>query len=235
MDNQFKNNIKSIGVIFYRFHNNKLQLLLCEKDSIYQDIGGNVTNQENLLKQLKFHIRNITNFKIDINTNSISNNQDFNNYIYNSKSQKIIYFIKANKYIANLNISDFGKYQVVNINTLIKRNIIWIDIDKFNNGDFKKYLISKNLVCDDLYFSNLYDFLNVLSNANIKRSLYDILTIKWIILNTNTILVHVIGRIQFQFYNNLFSDIYMLTDAFIINIDTEYKVKCTAYILNYFL
>jgi len=153
MDKYFKNNINSIGIIFYRFHNNKLELLLFEKDSIYQDLGGNVTSQENLLKQLKFHIRNITNFKIDININNINDNQDFNNYIYNSKSQKLLYFIKANKYIANLNNLDFGKYQVVNINTLVKRNIVWIDIDKFNNSGFKKYLISKNLVCDELYYN----------------------------------------------------------------------------------
>ena len=65
----------SVGVIFYKLDkNNKLKLLLYEKNSILEDIGGNNNNK---FEDIITHLLNKSNFKIDLN------NIIHNHIIYN--------------------------------------------------------------------------------------------------------------------------------------------------------
>jgi hypothetical protein len=140
----------SIGVIFYKLDkDNKLKLLLYERNSILEDIGGN--NNNNNLDDIINHLLNKSNFKIDLN------NIIHNHIIYNKNSNHKILLIKAPKNIANLTHLDFGKYEIYGINTLIKRTINWIDVDRF------KIFYNTNLIHPRIKSYNLLNIFDVIN------------------------------------------------------------------------
>ena len=138
----------SCGVIFYKLDkNNKLQILLVTRNSILEDIGGicdNIDIQELLL--------NKTNFKIDLTE------LEYNYEIINNKYNHKILLIKASPDIATLTCSDFSNYEISGINTLIKRSIDWISIDKF------KLYLNTNLISPRIKLYNLLSKFSIIES-----------------------------------------------------------------------
>ena len=140
--------MNSQGVIFYKLDkHNKLQLLLITKNSLLEDIGGT--------SQICEEISNKTNFKIDfINSTDFKYNYE----LVNTKNNHTIFLVRASPDIELLNNDDFGKYEVAGINTLIKRSIIWMSVDKF-----KSYLNS-NLINPRIKLYSLLSKFNIIQS-----------------------------------------------------------------------
>ena len=144
----------SIGIIFYKLDkkDNKIKILLYDKNSILEDIGG-ILIKNNEDNTAIYHLLNKTNFVIDL---SLENKLNYNYFAYNKKYSHKILLIKADDDIINLTSTDFSKYEISGLNTLIKRTINWIDIDKFKIY-FKNNLINPRIKLDYL----LYIFNNI--------------------------------------------------------------------------
>ena len=137
--------------MFYKLddNDNKLKILLYEKNSILEDIGGYINNI-NITDDIIYHLLNKSNFKIDIN--HIKHNHIIHNKIHEHK----ILLIKASTNIEKLTQQDFGKYEIYGINTLIKRTINWIDIDKF------KIFFNSNLIHSRIKTYNLLNIFDII-------------------------------------------------------------------------
>jgi len=164
---------KSCSVIFYKIANNKLYLLLIQKNNKYYDIGGIIKNND-YINSMKTYIQNKTNFIINLDNYDIN----INNLIYITSIRHLIQFIEADGYVSSLNKSDFSKYEIEGVNNIIKRDIVWINKDDLKI--FNKYnLVDKKLIEPEVLIkmNNLYHKQNINTTLNniklkIKKNLF---------------------------------------------------------------
>ena len=155
------------GVIFYKIVNNKIYLLLIKKNNKYYDIGGIVKNND-YIYSMKSSVLNKTNFLINLDDYNI----DDNNLLYIHKFNHMVQFIKADNNICNFSKEDFNNYEIEGVNTIIHRNIVWLDKDKLKI--FNKYnLVDKKLFLSEIfiklnYFYHNHNIINTLQKIKLK-------------------------------------------------------------------
>jgi hypothetical protein len=150
--------IHACGLVLYKFIDDKLELLLIDKNK-FEDIGGKVENIDN-------NIYDTVMREVEEETNGIIKGNDikkrllkaYNVYIPHAKY--IIYFIKANSDEEKLNEKDFGN---IENKDKIKRKILWIPFSILNKKNIMKYKISERIKS-----MKFFDKLNIIQKTGKK-------------------------------------------------------------------
>lgn len=105
-----------------------------------------------------------------------------------------------------------------------------------NGWNSSLYLFDHNCVvlCKDKHVGSAYDMLDAFSAEYVKKANYDQLRVKWLILNTTTLLINVFGRIQFVgSYGNV-SSVTQFTETFVLNLNpSNGLIKCTHHLMDW--
>jgi hypothetical protein len=114
------------GVIFYKFTNSTMKILLIDSDRFIEDIGGTAEVKDK-------DIYDCVAREVEEETNNVFKKQNVLNrikkssYIYLPKSKYVVYFIKSTKKEELLKVVNFGKKE---IHDNIERTIKWYDVKK---------------------------------------------------------------------------------------------------------
>lgn len=126
--------IINIGVILYKFINNKLHILLCKIDDKYDLIyytNNSIANSASVCDRVIERIYNATNYLILLDINDIKKNTTFESY--DELSLTIIKFIQIPNNYLYLESFYFNCYEIITDDEKIKRELKWIEFEYFNN------------------------------------------------------------------------------------------------------
>lgn len=128
---------------------------------------------------------------------------------------------KINIIDTNTTVSDFLNLYYGNITT--------------NGWNSSLYLFkdSQSTMLKTSYLNNEYELLTMFTNSYVRRCNIDRLSIKWVQIDNNTILINVFGLIQFVSFFNTYSYVYNFTESFVIKINNEGKPYCHSHILDF--
>lgn len=164
-----------IGIILYKFENNKFYILLCQSleskyDLIYEN-GNELLDLEDLNEIICNRIYNATNYLInleEIKKEQIQKEKEQINEFYDDITFGLIRFIKLPDKYTKLTSIDFNLYEIQTDEKKIKRILRWVELKYFNNfilknnkvmQRLKNKVIIKNL--NKIYKNyNLYSTLN---------------------------------------------------------------------------
>ena len=157
----YKKNI-NIGVIIYKINNdNKIEMLLINKNGLYRDLVNNnldYNDDEYIFDNIISLIQNESNHKINI----IKDRFSMADNIFSSNKKCIFYFLKATREEELLKSQDFGNINLFNS----KRKIEWLDINQL----LKSYKINIKKLINLRFHIKLRDneFLNKIYLLNNK-------------------------------------------------------------------
>jgi len=81
---------------------------------------------------------------------------------------------------------------------------------------------------------NEYDLLNVITSKFIKRGNFNKIRNKWLMINPSTIVLDVLGELQFVAFNGTVSKIIQFSDTFVLHKNGKTGfIKCTHHIFNF--
>lgn len=137
----YYNEIKAGGVLFYQFNKqNELQLLLINKNGIYEDFGGKTEFIDSSI------FDTITREVIE-ESNNVLNNEFFKDklsynqkHIYIKKSKYLLFLIKLEQHY---DLNNFGNMEIINN---IPRTVELIDYIDFKNIKLHIRLINNNAI-----------------------------------------------------------------------------------------
>lgn len=137
--------IMHIGVILYKFAENKLYIFLCENleckyDLIYYD--------NNIIENIINRVYNATNYLILLDIDTV-NEQQINDF-YDELSFTLIKFIKLPDNYCDLKSIDFNLYEIISDDIKIKRELKWIELKYFNNFILKNNKVTNKLKNKDI-------------------------------------------------------------------------------------
>jgi hypothetical protein len=121
-----ENELRAGGVLFYRFNQSKIELLLINKNDRFEDIGGKTDAidkciEDTVSREVEEETNNrITSFHIKKQIEKCEHRAIFYN-----KSKYVLYFIKANKYERKLSTEDFSNKEITDD---IARTLHWIPL-----------------------------------------------------------------------------------------------------------
>jgi hypothetical protein len=145
--------IINIGIILYKFLNNKLYLFLCQNidgkyDLIFHDnkYFNNDNNELSIIDFIINRIYNATNYLILLNKNDLTKLFE----LYDKTTLTLIYFIKLPNSYTNLKSSDFNTYEIITDDIKIKRELKWIEMSYFINFILKNKKINLKLSNKDI-------------------------------------------------------------------------------------
>ena len=150
------NLILNIGIILYKFVNDKLYILLYQNkegkyDLIYNKIINDVTIDELVVNR----IYDVTNYLI------LLEEIDTINDLYDDTTFTLIKFIKLPQKYFYLKSKDFNYYEVITDDKKIKRELKWIEFKYSNNLIHKIKIMDITKTLNKIYKKNiLYSTLN---------------------------------------------------------------------------
>lgn len=163
MYNDKKNPLNAGGIILYKIDNNRMYLLMIEKEGMYEDFGGNTKYYDETIHDVVSREAWEKSNKL-LDKDSIKKRVASSKYIYNSDAKYISYFVHANEEEAKLTNNDFEKKEVSGD---IPQKIKWVPANIFFN---------KNIFKHKLPFKLRHKcFLDIIANIEKNHSEWDIL------------------------------------------------------------
>lgn len=169
-----------IGIILYKFENNKFYILLCQSleskyDLIYEN-GNELLDLEDLNEIICNRIYNATNYLInleEINKEQIQKEKEQINEFYDDITFGLIRFIKLPDKYTKLTSIDFNLYEIQTDEKKIKRILRWVELKYFNNFILKNNKVMQRLKNKDIIknLNKIYKNYNLYSTLN-KIKLY---------------------------------------------------------------
>jgi hypothetical protein len=163
-----------IGIILYKFENNKLYILLCENLESKYDLIYEMTYEMtyvllNFNEIIVNRIYNATNYLIHLEEIKKEIIDEF----YDDVTFGLIRFIKLPDKYTRIKSNDFNLYEIVTDDKKIKRKLTWIDLKYFNNFILKNNKITHRLKNRDINknLNKIYKNYNLYSTLN-KIKLY---------------------------------------------------------------
>jgi len=137
-----------IGIILYKFENNKFYIMLCENleskyDLIYETINDSLDSLD-LNEIIVNRVYNVTNYLIHLEEIKEENREILNEF-YDDVTFGLIRFIKLPDKYTRIKSNDFNLYEIVTDDNKIKRKLAWIDLKYFNNFTLKNNKITQRL------------------------------------------------------------------------------------------
>ncbi len=170
-----------IGIILYKFENNKFYILLSQNleskyDLIYEIYADKICTNEllDLNDIINNRIYNATNYLIDFkDINKEQINKEQINDFYDDITFGLIRFIKLPDKYTKLTSFDFNLYEIQTDEKKIKRKLIWIEYKYFNNFLLKNNKVTHKLKNKDIIknLNKIYKNYNLYSTLN-KIKLY---------------------------------------------------------------
>lgn len=161
-----------IGIILYKFENNKFYILLCQNleskyDLLYENIND-LLDLVDINEIICNRIYNATNYLINL-----GGNKEQINEFYDDITFGLIRFIKLPDKYTKLSSVDFNLYEVQTDEKKIKRILRWIELRYFNNFILKNNKITQKLKNKDIIknLNKIYKNYNLYSTLN-KIKLY---------------------------------------------------------------
>jgi hypothetical protein len=139
--------IMFLGILLYKFVDNKLYILLYQsRDSKYDLIyhtNKNKNNDIHIDEIIIDRVYNATNYLILLENNL----HNFNDEFYNETTFTLIKFIKLPVNYFELKSTDFNSYEIITDDEKIKRELKWTELKYFNKvaKKLKNKDITKNL------------------------------------------------------------------------------------------
>lgn len=138
-----------IGIILYKFENNKIYILLYQNleskyDLIYENINDLILVDLNEI--INNRIYSATNYLIDLK----EINKEQINEFYDDETLGLIRFIKLPDKYTNLTSDDFNLYEIQTDEKKIKRILRLIELRYFNNFILKNNKITNKLKNKDI-------------------------------------------------------------------------------------
>lgn len=158
----FNNNndmpVKAGGVIFYRFIDSDMELLLIENEGIYEDLGGRTDNKDNdIYETVAREVYEESNGKFK-KAKVEKYIRNANNHTYVSRSKYIIFLIEASEKESKYTTADFGDRE---IHDNIPRKIKWISLELFLKQEIIRHKLNWRLKN-----KNLFDMLKKIKKSN---------------------------------------------------------------------
>lgn len=137
-----------IGIILYKFENNKFYILLYENleskyDLIYETINDSLDSLD-LNEIIINRVYNVTNYLIHLEEIKKENREILNEF-YDDITFGLIRFINLPDKYTRIKSNEFNLYEIVTDDKKIKRQLTWIDLKYFNNFILKNNKITQRL------------------------------------------------------------------------------------------
>jgi len=134
--------IMLIGILLYKFVDNKLYILLYQSiDSKYDLLyDTNKNNDISIDELISERVYNATNYLILLDNNSYNFNDEF----YNETTFTLIKFIKLFGNYLNIRSIDFNLYEIITDDKKIKRELKWVELKYFTK--VAKKLKNKDII-----------------------------------------------------------------------------------------
>ncbi len=151
------------GAILYKIENDRVYLLMIEKQGSYEDLGGKTEEIDetiyDVIARETFEESNSL-----LSKELIKKRLQASKYMYNSNSKYIVYMINANDEESKLKMEDFGDKE---IHDDMPRKIKWIPADVLLNKNIFKHKLAHRL-------KHKY-FLDMITNIEKNHSEWDVI------------------------------------------------------------
>lgn len=154
--------------------------------------------------------------KIVNRTNNLNNNNNNNNTIY------------VNQYIEPGKLADIFSYKYYYMVSNFGWNTIYPLFDKNCTNNCKNFTDTHN--CKQNL--NVNEFVDVFKNAGIKRANFDDLSLNWVIVSNNRIVINVFGDMQFVAVNEQLSEPNKFAESFVLE-NNNGNILCIHHTLDF--
>lgn len=137
LNNDCGKEIKAGGIIFYKYINDEIYLLLIKSNNKYEDFGGKTDNSDqSICETIAREVEEESN-KIFKKKNILKRIEKCTDYIYSSISKYLIYVIELSEEESNIDVNDFGEKEY---HDNILRTVEYISLKEFMDKDFQSKL-----------------------------------------------------------------------------------------------